>query len=158
MLPVVKACRLAGVERDRFNLAVHQKHYPCAPEVVPGSTRKFDRDDFIALAVYGHFLRRGFSSAVAGDLACRVRTLLDNDPAATKACIGRTDSTIDWVTSDFDFAMGKLRVPTVAEVESGDEDALNRALFPIISLEVVNLAALAGRFAVANDAEAESGD
>jgi hypothetical protein len=69
---VTFACRIAGINRDRFNEAVHAGHYPCAPTTTKGSRRLFDEDDLIALYTYACLLEEDFPARTAGDLACRI--------------------------------------------------------------------------------------
>ena len=55
------ACEIAGINSDRFKEAVHVGNYPCAPATTSGSSRIFQRQDLIALVVYGGLLRKGFA-------------------------------------------------------------------------------------------------
>jgi hypothetical protein len=73
---VKNACRIADIDRDRFNEAVAAGNYNCAPPVQRGSTRVFDEDDLIALFAYGRMLEDGYPPKLAGRLACLVRGCL----------------------------------------------------------------------------------
>ncbi len=76
---IKEACRIAGVDRDRFNEAVHAGNYKCAPDVVRGSSRVFDEVDLIVLFIYGQFLKDSFSPSLAGRLACHICERLKAD-------------------------------------------------------------------------------
>lgn len=76
------ACRIADIHRDRFNESVAAGNYKCAPETRPGASRIFAEDDLVALMIYGRQLKAGSGAEVAGDLACRVRKALDQNPKA----------------------------------------------------------------------------
>lgn len=72
------ACRIAGIDRDRFNEAVAAGNYPCAPPAVAGSSRVFDEDALCALFYYGRMLGRGYPPSVAGNIACLFQEQLAN--------------------------------------------------------------------------------
>jgi hypothetical protein len=74
------ACRIAGINRDRFNEAVAAGHYPCAPEVDRGATRVFDEDQLVSLFYYGRLLEWGLSPAVAGPIVCKFYGALAQHP------------------------------------------------------------------------------
>lgn len=63
------ACRIAGVDRDRFNEAVARGDYPNAPKAGPGNARLFLMHDVIGLFVYRLFLDLGMTSRNAGEIA-----------------------------------------------------------------------------------------
>lgn len=63
------ACRIAGVDRLKFNEAVSRGTYPAAPPTAKGSTRKFDESELIALYVFGRALNISISASQAGQLA-----------------------------------------------------------------------------------------
>ncbi len=73
---VKAACRIAHINRDRFNEAVAAGNYGCAPAVQRGSTRIFDENDLIALFAYARMLDGGYPPKLAGRLACLVRNRL----------------------------------------------------------------------------------
>lgn len=74
------ACRIANVDPDRFNEAVHAGNYPCAPQTSPGSARVFDVDDMIALHVYSRLLSQEIPPRRAGHIACSIRAILQEYP------------------------------------------------------------------------------
>jgi hypothetical protein len=66
------ACRIAGIDRDRFNEAVAAGNYPCAPKVARGATRVFDEIDLVALFNYGRLIEQDIQPMKAGRLACHI--------------------------------------------------------------------------------------
>lgn len=74
------ACRIAKIDRNRFNEAVAAGNYPCAPTTVPGASRLFAEDDILALYAYGRLLAFGFTPSHAGEYACRVHQALVQKP------------------------------------------------------------------------------
>jgi len=66
------ACRVAGLDRDRFNEHVASGAFPCAPDTVRGRARLFDPDDMIALFLFREFLDEGTDAKTAGKLACEI--------------------------------------------------------------------------------------
>ena len=69
------ACRIARVDRDRFNEAVAKGDYPCAPKPGHGRTREFAIHEVIGLFVYGRLIESGTSPRNAGHLACEAARL-----------------------------------------------------------------------------------
>jgi hypothetical protein len=88
---VIVACRIAGINRDRFNEAVHAGHYPCAPTTAKGSRRLFDEEDLIALCTYAFLIEEGLPARTAGDLACRILNQARSYPEETLFNFVRTD-------------------------------------------------------------------
>lgn len=86
------ACRIAQIEPQKLNEAVHFGHLPCAPETRPGVPRVFDVDALVMLRIYAHLMRGGFTSERAGLIACvlynrfRVYDGRYTDHVATEAC------------------------------------------------------------------------
>ncbi|MGB5067005.1 MAG: hypothetical protein WBO29_06470 [Albidovulum sp.] len=76
------ACALAGVDNKRFNEAVAKELYPCAPAARRGSARKFTEADVVALFVYARLLEQEMSQRLAGQIACQVRSKIEEDPEA----------------------------------------------------------------------------
>ena len=64
------AAEIAGIDRQRFNEAVAEGFYPCAPATVPGRARSFNILDLMALKLYGQLLSEGVTPRYAGNLAC----------------------------------------------------------------------------------------
>jgi hypothetical protein len=78
------ATKLAFVNRQRFNEAVAEGFYPCAPTTVRGSTRVFDVNDIVTLRIYGRLLDEGMVPRSAGAIVCGLRTLLAEHPEAER--------------------------------------------------------------------------
>lgn len=66
------ACRIANIDRDRFNEAVAAGNYPCAPKVARGATRVFDEIDLVALFIYGRMIEQDIQPNKAGPLVCQI--------------------------------------------------------------------------------------
>ncbi len=86
------ACKIAGIDRNRFNEAVSANHYPCAPFTPVGVTRKFEEFQTIALAVYGGLLNRGLSPQMAGRISCEIQDQLRRHPDEDEIVILQTVS------------------------------------------------------------------
>lgn len=69
------ACRIAGIDRERFNEAVAKGDYPDAPPAGSGNPRIFQMHDLIALYVYGRLLEDGAPVRNAGEFAKEVKGL-----------------------------------------------------------------------------------
>ncbi|GJE46187.1 hypothetical protein [Methylobacterium soli] len=78
------ATEIALVNRQRFNEAVAEGFYPCAPSTVRGATRLFDVNDIVTLRIYGRLLDEGMIPRSAGQVACGLRTLLAQHPDAER--------------------------------------------------------------------------
>lgn len=78
------ACKIAGVDPDRFNEAVHAGNYPCAPVTTPGAARVFDIEDMVALRVYSRLLDQEIPPRRAGHMACGVLGVLREHPGASR--------------------------------------------------------------------------
>lgn len=74
------ACRVVGIDRDRFNEHVANGAYPCAPNTVPGRARLFDPDDMIGLYLFKEFLDEGVDAKRAGALACEIANCARYNP------------------------------------------------------------------------------
>ncbi|MEM6413184.1 MAG: hypothetical protein AAF720_00820 [Pseudomonadota bacterium] len=94
MLSSKLACRVAGIDRDRFNEAICTGQYLCAPRVVRGGTRRFNREDTIALCVYGHLIRNQTGREVAGKIANCVRSRLQTEPELKRISVHISDAHI----------------------------------------------------------------
>lgn len=82
------ACKIATMDRLRFNQHVHAGHYPCAPETIAGRTRAFDVDDIIALFFFARLLDSGQRPEFAGRTACLIRRAIHEDATAEKVAVG----------------------------------------------------------------------
>lgn len=95
------ATEIAMVNRQRFNEAVAEGFYPCAPKTVRGATRVFDVNDIVALRVYGRLLDEGMIPRAAGQMACDLRTLLAQYPEIDRAvCVTASMGSPVWMPSD----------------------------------------------------------
>lgn len=74
------ACRVARIDRDRFNEHVAAGRFPCAPETIPGRARLFDPDDMIGLWLFRELMDDGFDAVHAGRIACAVVVLARMSP------------------------------------------------------------------------------
>jgi hypothetical protein len=81
-LTTIAACRVARIDRDRFNEHVAAGRFPCAPETVPGRARLFDPDAMIALWLFRELMDDGFDAAAAGAMACEVARAAREHPDA----------------------------------------------------------------------------
>ena len=66
------ACRVARIDRDRFNEYVADKAFNCAPDTIPGRARLFDPDDMLALCLFRELMDDSYSPKRAGQIACTV--------------------------------------------------------------------------------------
>lgn len=76
------ACRVARIDRDRFNEHVAAGRYPCAPGTIPGRARVFDPDDMIGLWLFRELMDDGFDASRAGSIACDVALAARQNPDA----------------------------------------------------------------------------
>ncbi|MEJ7777480.1 MAG: hypothetical protein WKF52_08910 [Sphingomicrobium sp.] len=76
------ACRIAGLNRDRFNEYVAAGHYGCAPRTVPGRARLFDPDDMLTLFLFKRLLDDGYTVERAGTIACAIGEVAKLHPEA----------------------------------------------------------------------------
>ncbi|MFN6933766.1 MAG: hypothetical protein ACK4NZ_01295 [Tsuneonella sp.] len=74
------ACRVVGLDRDRFNEHVANGAYPCAPNTIPGRARLFDPDDMIGLWLFKEFLDEGTDAKRAGAMACEIANCAKFNP------------------------------------------------------------------------------
>ena len=87
VLALVEACELAEVRYDDLILTIAAGGYPCLPGAAPGSARRFDETDVLALYVYGRLLAFGFGALQAGEYACRVHAALRSNACARSVSI-----------------------------------------------------------------------
>lgn len=76
------ACKVAGLDRYRFNEAVASGFIECAPPTVAGRTRHFERTDMLLLWFYRELLEAGYSRERAGKIACALRVKAEVKPDA----------------------------------------------------------------------------
>jgi hypothetical protein len=114
------ACRVAGVDPDRFNELVAAGHYPCAPRTTAGVARVFTVNDIVALRVYAYMVDEGTIPSKAGPLACGLAVLLKVQPHTHRAvCVKPSLRSVEWLASE-EFAfesthMGGLEIISVRE-------------------------------------------
>ncbi|AUC96821.1 hypothetical protein CWS35_23160 [Bradyrhizobium sp. SK17] len=84
------ACRTAQVPYADFVSTVMAGAYPCLPGTTPGSPRRFDETDLVALYIYGRLLAFGFDALRAGEYACRAHGGLVAEPRARSISIALT--------------------------------------------------------------------
>jgi hypothetical protein len=70
------AMRVVNLDRLKFNEAVANDHYPCAPFTTSGSARLFAEDDLVALYVFARLLELNVAPRRAGQLACEFKSHL----------------------------------------------------------------------------------
>jgi hypothetical protein len=81
-LTAIAACRVAGIDRDRFNEHVAAGRYRCAPETTAGRARLFTPDDMLALVLFCDLLKDGLDAVHAGRIACEVSAAARENPDA----------------------------------------------------------------------------
>lgn len=97
------AMKIVGLDAQKFNQAVSDGHYQCAPFTEPGATRIFDIDDMIGAVVFRNELERGVAPKFAGRFACQLRDYLRTFPGADDAiCLVLSAGSDVWVRPDFD--------------------------------------------------------
>lgn len=80
-LTTAAACRVARINRDRFNEHVAARAFKCAPDTIPGRARLFDPDDMIALWLFRELMDDGFDARKAGYIACTVGAAAKENPS-----------------------------------------------------------------------------
>lgn len=81
-LTTASACRVARLDRVRFNEYIAAGRFPCAPDTIPGRARLFDPDDMLALWLFRELIDDGFEAARAGKIACTVAEAARQHPEA----------------------------------------------------------------------------
>lgn len=76
------ACRIVGLNRDRFNEYVAAGQYRCAPSTVPGRARMFDPDDLLTLFLFKRLIEDGYTVEKAGHIACEIGAVAKINPEA----------------------------------------------------------------------------
>lgn len=74
------ACRIVGLNRDRFNEYVAAGQYHCAPPTVPGRARLFDPDDMLTLFLFKRLIDDGYTIEKAGNIACAIGLVAKSHP------------------------------------------------------------------------------
>ncbi len=81
-LTTAVACRVAGINRDRFNEYVAANQYQCAPRTIPGRARLFDPDDMLTLHLFKRLMDDGYTVEKAGHIACEIGQVARIHPEA----------------------------------------------------------------------------
>lgn len=76
------ACRVVGMNRDRFNEYVAAGQYRCAPNTVPGRARLFDPDAMLTLFLFKRLMDDGYTVEKAGVIACAIGEVAKLNPEA----------------------------------------------------------------------------
>lgn len=71
-LPIAVAAAIAGVDRRRFNEAVADGSYKCAPDTKARQRRFFSEADVLGMCVFERLFNSGMHKADAGRMACDV--------------------------------------------------------------------------------------
>lgn len=79
-LTTIAACRVAGIDRDRFNEHVAAGRFNCAPSTVPGRARLFTPDAMLNLWLFRELMDDGFDATTAGRIACDVGDVARRNP------------------------------------------------------------------------------
>ena len=74
-----RAAKIAGVDRQWLNESISRGYYNCAPSDLVKGSREFDRDDLVALYIFGVLAKEGLSLARAGYMACECLSALRNE-------------------------------------------------------------------------------
>lgn len=74
-----RACEIAGISASRLNELIHHQHIRCLPETTPGVARRFNANDIYCLMVYSDLIGFGYTSQVAGEIACEFRDAIGTD-------------------------------------------------------------------------------
>ena len=86
------ACRVARIDRDRFNEHSAAERFPCAPATIPGRSRLFDPDDMIALWLFRELMDDNLDASTAGKIACMVAAAARENPEAVAISYVQTRS------------------------------------------------------------------
>lgn len=105
-LTTAAACKVAGLNRDRFNEHVASGAYRCAPETVPGKTRHFLPNDMLALRLFRDLLDDGLNARASGHIACEVSIAARCNPNADQISY-----VFDWFKSPSGYACPLSEVP-----------------------------------------------
>src|SRR5437870_718030 len=73
------ACRIVNLDRVKFNDAVANKLYPCAPSTMPGSARAFTEEQLLPLFYFARFTEFGIPAGRAGHLACELNNAMQSE-------------------------------------------------------------------------------
>ncbi|MBT3779995.1 MAG: hypothetical protein HOF91_08265 [Rhodospirillaceae bacterium] len=86
------AARIARIDHQRYNEAVADDLYPCAPLTMKGSSRIFDSDDLLGLFIYGRLTTMGLPPRHAGRLACEAKGTLERNSEEERIVYVRSEA------------------------------------------------------------------
>lgn len=125
------ALKIAMVDRTRYNEAVADGHYPCAPTSWDGNARAFAEDtDLPALYIFGRELADGVPLRVAGHRACAFAACARQHPEAKviTRVVTRVDTSFapsdgfdrngDAIVSMHDYHIGNLRALLAKRIDA----------------------------------------
>ena len=81
-LRAATACKIARLDRDRFNEAVAGSYLTCVPSTSAGRARVFLPADMLALWYYRELVEDGLTREKAGHVACAVAEAARANPDA----------------------------------------------------------------------------
>lgn len=84
------ACRIAQLDRQKFNDLMASGEYECAPKTKPGVARVFEIPDLIALVLFTQLTEKGRTIRQASEIACRIRTTVESFPDTSHVAIAYT--------------------------------------------------------------------
>jgi hypothetical protein len=120
-LTTAAACRVARIDRSRFNEHVAAGRFPCAPETSQGRGRLFDPDDMIALCLFTELLEDGISVHQAGHIACEVARAARQSPDARAISYVRSNA----IRSGFTVNGMALPASSLPDPETWNKSAFN---------------------------------
>ncbi|WP_224815657.1 hypothetical protein [Hasllibacter sp. MH4015] len=112
-LTTAAACKVAQLNRDRFNEHVASGAFTCAPATVPGRSRYFKPKDMIALRLFRDLLEDGLNARAAGHIACEVSKAARQNPS-----VKQISYVFDWFASPSGYACPFSEVPEDWEIPS----------------------------------------
>lgn len=83
------AMRIVRLDRNKFNQAVADGHYPCAPGARPGARRIFDLPDLIGLWFFARHTEEGETARRAGETACSIAAGIRREPNTSRVAFAR---------------------------------------------------------------------
>lgn len=119
-LTAIAACRVARIDRDRFNEHVAAGRFPCAPGTSAGRARLFSPDDMLALVLFSDLLKDDLPASLAGHIACEVAEAARASPEARAISYLRTNA----VKSGF--TVNRRAIPSD---QVPDPETWNKSLF-----------------------------
>ncbi|MDP2051117.1 MAG: hypothetical protein Q8K33_19980 [Cypionkella sp.] len=81
-LTTALACKVARLDRDRFNEAVAGGYMTCVPDTVAGRSRTFSPGEMLAPWYYRELIEDGYTRESAGRIACAITEAAAKHPDA----------------------------------------------------------------------------